>query len=111
MRRRLSCITSQHLQMPLFRHTIEPNKVLNIHRQNVSYHPLPVPVFFQEKRLLEEGGSEKTPELYYVPTSADAFVSAYRVWLKRFAGGGVQYPDYVENKLPETPSKEVMLDR
>ena len=65
----------------------------------------------QEKRLLEEGGSGRAPEVYYVPTAADAFVSAYRVWLKRFAGGGVEYPSYVEKKLPETPSKKVMLDR
>ena len=65
----------------------------------------------QERRLREEGGEQKAPEVYFAPTSSDAMISGFRVWLKRFAGGAVKYPPHVDPALPPPPSKEQLFDR
>jgi hypothetical protein len=46
-------------------------------------------------------------EACYVPTKSDAFVIAFRKWMKKYAGGG---PD-LGGGLPPTVSKEQLMDR
>ncbi|CAI5990772.1 unnamed protein product [Closterium sp. NIES-65] len=64
-----------------------------------------------ERRLEEEGGAEQGVKSYYTPTSADSFVSAYRSWLLRFAGGKARFPAYVNPELPPAKSRREILDR
>ncbi|CAI5500656.1 unnamed protein product [Closterium sp. Naga37s-1] len=65
----------------------------------------------QERRLEEEGGAVQGVKSYYTPTSADSFVSAYRSWLLRFAGGKARFPAYVNPELPPAKSRREILDR
>ncbi|CAI5495240.1 unnamed protein product [Closterium sp. Naga37s-1] len=70
-------------------------------------HPL---LHLTERRLEEEGGAEQGVKNYYTPTSADSFVSAYRSWLLRFAGGKARFPAYVNPQLPPAKSRREILD-
>eukprot|EP00250_Pteridium_aquilinum_P027619 c3532_g1_i1 orf=293-1771(-) len=62
------------------------------------------------ERKLEEAGSRKWETVCYVPTKSDAFVIAFRKWLRVYAGG---QPDWGGrfNGLPPTPHREVLMDR
>ncbi|CAI5998704.1 unnamed protein product [Closterium sp. NIES-64] len=64
-----------------------------------------------ERWLEEEGGAVQGIKSYYTPTSADSFVSAYRSWLVRFAGGKARFPAYVNPELPAAKSRREILDR
>ncbi|CAI5479816.1 unnamed protein product [Closterium sp. Yama58-4] len=50
---------------------------------------------------------------FYMPTSSDLFVVAFRQWLAKYAGGAVAYPPAFSGvSLPPQPApKEVVLDR
>ncbi|CAI5490449.1 unnamed protein product [Closterium sp. Naga37s-1] len=50
---------------------------------------------------------------FYMPTSSDLFVVAFRQWLAKYAGGAVAYPPAFSGvSLPHKPApKEVVLDR
>ncbi|CAI7856999.1 unnamed protein product [Closterium sp. NIES-53] len=64
-----------------------------------------------ERRLEEEGGAVQGIKSYYTPTSSDSFISAFRSWLRRFAGGKARFPAYVDPKLPPAKSRREILDR
>ncbi|XP_074294153.1 protochlorophyllide-dependent translocon component 52, chloroplastic-like [Silene latifolia] len=64
----------------------------------------------EEQRLLDKGG--KWQKAYYMPTKADAMVIAFRKWLDKYAGEGVDWGNKYESaQLPPTPPKDVLLDR
>ncbi|CAI5501286.1 unnamed protein product [Closterium sp. Naga37s-1] len=64
-----------------------------------------------ERRLEEEGGAVQGIKSYYTPTSSDSFISAFRSWLRRFAGCKARFPAYVDPKLPPAKSRREILDR
>ncbi|CAI5500677.1 unnamed protein product [Closterium sp. Naga37s-1] len=76
--------------------------------QRLPLVPLPS---LQERRLEEEGGAVEGIKSYYTPTSSDSFISAFRSWLRRFAGGKARFPAYVDPKLPPAKSRREILDR
>lgn len=65
----------------------------------------------QEKTLRREGHHpDDWHKSFFMPTSADRFVVAYRKWLSKHAGGGVEWPRGVEfqDPLHWAPREEVM---
>lgn len=65
----------------------------------------------QERRLQDEGGESQALSAYYAPTRSDAFVLAFRRWLKEYAGSRVQWPEGVDLKLPPVQTKRQLMDR
>lgn len=62
------------------------------------------------ERKLEEAGSRKWETVCYVPNKSDAFVIAFRKWLRVYAGG---QPDWGGryNGLPPAPPRELLMNR
>eukprot|EP00850_Spirogloea_muscicola_P007222 SM000036S13266 [mRNA] locus=s36:245418:247515:- [translate_table: standard] len=90
-----------------------PNFLLHLFQQKV----LDGDAFFlhgQERTMerLAPQSHKAWSRLYFFPTSADRFVLAFRQWLMRHAGGGVQWPDGIDTQLPtQFLSKEETLNR
>eukprot|EP00245_Coleochaete_scutata_P001952 TRINITY_DN1245_c0_g2_i1.p1 TRINITY_DN1245_c0_g2~~TRINITY_DN1245_c0_g2_i1.p1 ORF type:complete len:487 (-),score=51.66 TRINITY_DN1245_c0_g2_i1:264-1556(-) len=65
----------------------------------------------------QERAAASMPELknrltaYYIPTKADGFVSAFRKWYEKFAGGTPPWAPGVDTRLPPMLPKEILLDR
>ncbi|CAM6126014.1 unnamed protein product [Calypogeia fissa] len=69
---------------------------------------------FQERILREttNGQVENWSKVFYMPTTADRFVGAFRQWISRFGGNGVMWADGVDPTLPPLiEKKEDLLDR
>ncbi|GLJ46453.1 hypothetical protein SUGI_0979090 [Cryptomeria japonica] len=65
-----------------------------------------------EEHKLQDYGQTNWEKACYVPTKADAFVVAFRKWLKQYAGNGVPWGEkYLYGTLPPTPPKEQLMDR
>ncbi|KAI5067053.1 hypothetical protein GOP47_0018205 [Adiantum capillus-veneris] len=62
------------------------------------------------ERKLEEAGSRKWETVCYVPTKSDAFVIAFRKWLRVYAGGKPDWNGRYDG-LPPTPHREMLMDR
>ncbi|MCO5606334.1 hypothetical protein L7F22_060522 [Adiantum nelumboides] len=62
------------------------------------------------ERKLEEAGAKKWETVCYVPTKADAFVIAFRKWLRVYAGGQPDWNGRYDG-LPPTPHREMLMDR
>eukprot|EP00850_Spirogloea_muscicola_P010411 SM000061S19238 [mRNA] locus=s61:362622:364656:+ [translate_table: standard] len=90
-----------------------PNFLLHLFQQKI----LDGDAFFlhgQERTMerLAPQSHKAWSRLYFFPTSADRFVLAFRQWLMRHAGGGVQWPDGIDTQLPtQFLSKEDALNR
>ena len=68
----------------------------------------------QERNLRDatSGLVEKWNKAFFMPTAADRYVGAFRQWLTRFAGKGVQYAAGVGPNLPPSiTNREDLLDR
>ncbi|KAH7301960.1 hypothetical protein KP509_23G050300 [Ceratopteris richardii] len=63
-----------------------------------------------ERKLIEAEKKTSWEKACYVPTTSDAFVIAFRKWLKNFAGGGPNWGGQY-GQLPPTPPKEQLMDR
>ena len=46
-----------------------------------------------------------------MPTKSDALVIGYRTWLRKYAGGQVDWRGKYSGALPPTPPREQLLDR
>lgn len=64
-----------------------------------------------ERRLEDRGGMANIEKLYYTPTKSDAFVVAYRSWLKKFGGSVPDYGPKAFDRLPPSRPKTESLDR
>lgn len=64
-----------------------------------------------EERKLQNYGKTNWEKACYVPTAADAFVVAFRKWLKRYANNGVDWGKSFDGSLPPSPPKEQLMDR
>ncbi|KAI3747064.1 hypothetical protein L6452_09507 [Arctium lappa] len=64
----------------------------------------------EEKKVLEAGLSN-WQKVCFVPTKSDANVVAFRKWLKKYAGGRVEWGNKFDGSLPPTPPREVLMDR
>lgn len=62
------------------------------------------------ERKLDEAGSKKWETVCYVPTKSDAFVIAFRKWLRVYAGGQPDWNGRYDG-LPPTPHRELLMDR
>ena len=67
----------------------------------------------QERALQRrQADPHRFAEDYFMPTSADRFVVAYRQWLSKYAGGAVQWPEGTDTRLEATcSSREEVMDR
>ncbi|KAM7528702.1 hypothetical protein LguiB_032112 [Lonicera macranthoides] len=67
-----------------------------------------------EERKIMEVGPSNWQKACFVPTKADALVVAFRKWLKRYAGGQIDWQTkfgQAAAALPATLPKEQLLDR
>ncbi|KAI3798125.1 hypothetical protein L1987_33394 [Smallanthus sonchifolius] len=64
-----------------------------------------------EEEKLVEAGPSNWQKVCFVPTKADANVVAYRKWLKKYAGGQVDWGTKFKGSLPPTPPREQLMDR
>ncbi|KAL9998070.1 putative pheophorbide a oxygenase [Helianthus debilis subsp. tardiflorus] len=67
-------------------------------------------LFVQERKLMELGPSN-WQNVCFVPTKADANVVAYRKWLKKYAGGQMDWGTKFNGYLPPTLTREQLMDR
>lgn len=61
---------------------------------------------YQERYLASQGGGEKFAKAFYLPTRADAFVSALRNWVNQF-----ESDPFPNQALPPALPDQVLLDR
>ncbi|KAJ0852889.1 putative pheophorbide a oxygenase [Helianthus annuus] len=64
----------------------------------------------QEEKLME-AGPLNWQKACFVPTKADTMVTLYRTWLKKYAGGQVDWGTDVNGALPPIPPREQLMDR
>ncbi|XP_045821150.1 protochlorophyllide-dependent translocon component 52, chloroplastic-like isoform X2 [Trifolium pratense] len=64
----------------------------------------------EEKKIMDVG-QENWHKACFVPTKSDALVIAFRKWLKKYAGGQVDWRGKYSGALPPTPPREQLLDR
>ncbi|MFS8008385.1 putative pheophorbide a oxygenase [Helianthus anomalus] len=64
----------------------------------------------QEMNLMEVGPLN-WEKACFVPTKADTNVVAYRKWLKKYAGGQLDWGTKFNGSLPPTPPREQLMDR
>ncbi|KAK1411188.1 hypothetical protein QVD17_37734 [Tagetes erecta] len=64
----------------------------------------------EEEKLIEAGPSN-WQKVCFVPTKADANVMAYRMWLKKYAGGQFDWGTKFNGSLPPTPPRLQLMDR
>lgn len=58
-----------------------------------------------------EAGLSNWQKVCFVPTKADANVITFRKWLKKYAGGQIEWGNKFNGSLPTTPPREQLLDR
>lgn len=63
------------------------------------------------ERKLEISGDEPWEKVCYVPTTSDAFVIAFRKWLRVYGGGAPLWQGINSGKLPPALPREVVMDR
>lgn len=64
----------------------------------------------------QAGGNKSWFKTAYLPTAADSCVVAFRQWLRKYGGGGVDWggalpPGSGSQHLPPTPSRRELLDK
>ncbi|XP_045821144.1 protochlorophyllide-dependent translocon component 52, chloroplastic-like [Trifolium pratense] len=64
----------------------------------------------EEKKIMDVG-QENWHKACFVPTKSDALVIGFRKWLKKYAGGQVDWRGKYSGALPPTPPREQLLDR
>ncbi|XP_027191946.1 protochlorophyllide-dependent translocon component 52, chloroplastic [Cicer arietinum] len=64
-----------------------------------------------EEHKIMDVGQENWHKACFVPTKADALVIGFRKWLKKYAGGQVDWRGKYTGALPPTPPKEQLMDR
>ncbi|WJX53181.1 hypothetical protein P8452_39207 [Trifolium repens] len=64
----------------------------------------------EEKKILDIG-QENWHKVCFVPTKSDALVIGFRKWLKKYAGGQVDWRGKYSGALPPTPPREQFFDR
>ncbi|KAK1411199.1 hypothetical protein QVD17_37745 [Tagetes erecta] len=64
----------------------------------------------KEEKLIEAGNSN-WQKACFVPAKADANVLAYRMWLKKYAGGQFDWGTKFNGSLPPTPPRLQLMDR
>ncbi len=61
---------------------------------------------YQERYLANQGGSENFAKAFYLPTRADAFISAFRSWVNQF-----EADPFPNQALPPALPDQILLDR
>jgi hypothetical protein len=56
-------------------------------------------------------GQENWHKACFVPTKSDGLVIGFRKWLKKYAGGQVDWRGKYSSALPPTHPREQLLDR
>ncbi|KAM0011815.1 putative pheophorbide a oxygenase [Helianthus debilis subsp. tardiflorus] len=56
-------------------------------------------------------GQSNWQKVCFVPTKADANVVAYKKWIKKYAGGQIDWGNKFNELLPPTPPRDRLLDR
>ncbi|WJX53180.1 hypothetical protein P8452_39206 [Trifolium repens] len=64
----------------------------------------------EEKKIMDVG-QENWHEACFVPTKSDGLVIGFRKWLKKYAGGQVDWRGKYSGTLPPTPPREQLFDR
>ncbi|MFS8008100.1 putative pheophorbide a oxygenase [Helianthus anomalus] len=64
----------------------------------------------QEEKLMEVGPSN-WQKACFVPAKADTIVVAFRMWLKKYAGGQINWGTKFSGYLPPILSREQLMDR
>ncbi|KAB1227774.1 Protochlorophyllide-dependent translocon component 52, chloroplastic [Morella rubra] len=64
-----------------------------------------------EERKIMDVGPANWQKACFVPTKSDALVVGFRKWLKKYAGGQVDWRGKYTGALPPTPPKEQLMDR
>lgn len=64
----------------------------------------------EEKKIMDVGQAN-WHKACFVPTKADALVIGFRKWLKKYAGGEVDWRGKYSGSLPPTPPREQLMDR
>ncbi|PIA59930.1 hypothetical protein AQUCO_00400653v1 [Aquilegia coerulea] len=63
-----------------------------------------------EEHKIIDAGPINWQKNCFVPTKADAMVIAFRLWLRKYSGGQVDWGTKSNGSLPPTPLKEQLLD-
>lgn len=64
-----------------------------------------------EERKIVDIGPSNWQKACFVPTKSDALVVGFRRWLKKYAGGQVDWGAKFSGALPPSPPREQLLDR
>ncbi|XP_061356102.1 protochlorophyllide-dependent translocon component 52, chloroplastic [Gastrolobium bilobum] len=64
-----------------------------------------------EEQKIMDVGQANWQKACFVPTKSDALVVAFRKWLKKYAGGQVDWRGKYSGVLPPTPPREQLMDR
>ncbi|KAL9329409.1 hypothetical protein ACSQ67_004412 [Phaseolus vulgaris] len=64
-----------------------------------------------EEHKIMDIGPNNWQKACFVPTKSDALVIGYRKWLKKYAGGQVDWRGKYSGALPSTPPREQLMDR
>ncbi|KAK3200517.1 hypothetical protein Dsin_023932 [Dipteronia sinensis] len=64
-----------------------------------------------EERKIMNVGPANWQKACFVPTKADAFVVGFRRWLRKYAGGQINWGGKFSEILPPTPPREQLMDR
>ncbi|KAM7497513.1 hypothetical protein LguiA_021927 [Lonicera macranthoides] len=64
-----------------------------------------------EERKIMEAGPSNWQKACFVPTKSDALVVSFRKWLRKYAGGQIDWGTKFGGALPPTPPREQLLDR
>ncbi|KAI7730201.1 hypothetical protein M8C21_000301, partial [Ambrosia artemisiifolia] len=64
----------------------------------------------EEKKVMESDPKDWL-KLCFVPTKSDALVVGFRKWLKKYAGGQLNWGNNFARSLPPTPPREQLMDR
>ncbi|KAF5188181.1 Protochlorophyllide-dependent translocon component 52 protein [Thalictrum thalictroides] len=88
----------------------------NLKQQRMLLIFLCVPVSPGNSRMISEhkindAGPINWQKVSFVPTKADAMVIAFRMWLRKYSGGQVDWGTKFSGYLPPTPPKEQLMDR
>ncbi|XP_061982500.1 protochlorophyllide-dependent translocon component 52, chloroplastic-like isoform X2 [Populus nigra] len=65
----------------------------------------------EKERKIMDIGLANWQKACFVPTKSDAFVVGFRRWLKKYAGGQVDWRGKYSGALPPTPPREELMDR
>ncbi|KAF8403964.1 hypothetical protein HHK36_012072 [Tetracentron sinense] len=65
----------------------------------------------KEERKIFDVGPPNWQKACFVPTKSDALVVGFRKWLRKYAGGQIDWGTKFSGALPPTPPKEQLMDR